>query len=252
MEADYKIVIPARMASERLPGKPLLDVCGKTLIQRVWECAGDSSASEVIIATDDKQILTAAQEFGANALMTSQNHTSGSDRIAEVIQQMNWPDETVVVNLQGDEPEMPAECLDQVATLLGQDSEAVAASLYQQIDEPGEINDPSAVKVVLDPRNRALYFSRAVIPAIAKWSSLKAALEAGQTWNRHIGLYAYRAGALKHFTSMAPSPLEQIEKLEQLRILENGGAILMAEARSPVPAGVDTPWDLERVQRAFS
>ena len=251
MNTEYKIVIPARAASERLPGKPLLDVAGQPLLQRVWSCAKKSRASDVVIATDDQAILDAAVGFGARALMTASHHQSGSDRIAECIQKLGWPDEAVVVNLQGDEPEMPAECLDQVAVMLGSDGSADAASLYQEIRDPDEIRDPNAVKVVVDAQGRALYFSRSVVPACRQWPSLEAAVAAGCSWKRHIGLYAYRAGALRRFTSLEPSLLEQAERLEQLRILESGGAIAMAAALRPVPAGVDTPGDLERVRLAF-
>lgn len=251
MKTDYKIVIPARAASERLPGKPLLDVGGQTLLQRVWACANNAGARDVVIATDDQEILEAALGFGAKALMTRRDHASGSDRIAECIDLLNWPDETLVVNLQGDEPEMPPECLDQVARILSDDSAADAASLYQEIDDPQEIRDPNAVKVVVDSRGRALYFSRSVIPACRQWASVEQAVTAGHAWKRHIGLYAYRAGALKRFTHLEPSPLEQSERLEQLRILESGGRIVMAAAQSAVPAGVDTPADLERVRKTF-
>ncbi|HKJ15755.1 MAG TPA: 3-deoxy-manno-octulosonate cytidylyltransferase [Xanthomonadales bacterium] len=250
-KADYRIVIPARAASERLPGKPLQDICGQTLLQRVWSCAGKSSATEIIIATDDQQIQKAAKAFGARALMTDSNHNSGSDRIAECMEQLSWPDDTVVVNLQGDEPEMPATCLDQVANMLMAHPDADAASLYQSISCEKEISDSNAVKVVVDEQGRALYFSRAVIPAVRGHDSIESAVKAGQSWKRHIGLYAYRAGALRHFTSLPPSPLEKSERLEQLRILESGGFIVMAHALVPVPAGVDTPEDLERVRRAF-
>jgi len=251
MSLDFRIVIPARMASERLPGKPLLDVGGKPLIQRVWECARRSGASEAVIATDDEEIRKAAAAFGAKCQMTRVDHASGSDRIAECVDVLGWPDMTVVVNLQGDEPEMPSECLDQVSALLEEDASADAASLYQTIDDLAEIRDPNAVKVVVSAEGRALYFSRSVIPAHRAWDSLESAIEAGETWKRHIGLYAYRASALRRFTGLGPTPLERMERLEQLRILESGGAIAMAEAERSVPAGVDTPGDLERIRRAF-
>lgn len=250
MSTEFRIVIPARMASERLPGKPLRDVCGKTLIERVWDCARASAASEVVIATQDEAICEVVSGFGAECVMTRPDHASGSDRIAECIETLGWPADTVVVNLQGDEPLLPAECLDQVAGLLAGDTGAHAASLYHPTCDPDEIRDPNAVKVVVDGRGRALYFSRSVVPRPHR-DGLEEALEAGHRWNRHIGLYAYRAGALQHFTGLAPTPLERMERLEQLRILESGGVIAMAAACRPVPAGVDTPGDLERVCRAF-
>ena len=251
MNIEYRIVIPARMASERLPGKPLLAIAGKSLIQRVWDCANCAAAAEVVIATDNEAILEAATEFGARCLMTRSDHASGSDRIAECVDQLAWPDETVVVNLQGDEPLMPSECLDQVATLLDRDTGAMAASLYHVIDDADEISNPNAVKVVIDGRGRALYFSRSVIPSHRPWATLDAALADGCAWKRHVGLYAYRAGALKRMAALQPTRLERMERLEQLRILESGGAIAMAQAVRPVPAGVDTPADLDRVRRAF-
>jgi 3-deoxy-manno-octulosonate cytidylyltransferase (CMP-KDO synthetase) len=251
MSTDYRIVIPARMASERLPGKPLLDVCGKPLLQRVWECATRSSAAEVLIATDDEQIRDAAFGFGADCQMTRTDHSSGSDRIAECLETLGWPDDTLVVNLQGDEPEMPPECLDQVAALLDRDVGADAASLYQEIDDPEEIRDPNAVKIVIGKQGRAIYFSRSVIPAHRAWKSIEAAIESGERWKRHVGLYAYRAQALKRFAAHPPTPLELLERLEQLRIIESGGVIAMAKAARPVPGGVDTPEDLERVRRVF-
>lgn len=251
MSTDFRIVIPARAASERLPGKPLLDVGGQPLLQRVWACACRSDASEVVIATDDGGILNAAREFGANVLMTDPDHPSGSDRIAECIDLLDWSMDTVVVNLQGDEPEMPAQCLNQVAAILAGHPAADAASLFQEIDDPDEIRDPNAVKVVVDGEGRALYFSRSAIPLCRQWDTIEEAVANGARWKRHIGLYAYRAGALKRFTGLDPSPLEQAEKLEQLRILESGGAIVMAPALQPVPAGVDTPADLERVRHVF-
>lgn len=250
MSNDFRIVIPARMASERLPGKPLRNVCGRPLIERVWDCARASAASEVVIATQDEAIREAASGFGAECVMTRPDHASGSDRIAECIGILGWPADTVVVNLQGDEPLMPAECLDQVAGLLDGDARADAASLCQPTSDPDEIRDPNVVKVVVDGRGRALYFSRSVVPRPHR-DGLEEALEAGHRWNRHIGLYAYRAGALRHFAGLEPTPLERMERLEQLRILESGGIIAMAPAARSVPAGVDTPEDLERVCRAF-
>jgi 3-deoxy-manno-octulosonate cytidylyltransferase (CMP-KDO synthetase) len=251
MSIEYSIVIPARMASERLPGKPLQDVCGAPLIQRVWECAGRSGAARVVIATQDEAIQSAAHGFGAHCEMTRPDHLSGSDRIAECVERLEWADDTLVVNLQGDEPLMPPECLDQVASLLAHDGGADAASLFHVTVDANEIRDPNAVKVTVDCEGRALYFSRSVIPGHRSWPSLEDAIEAGCSWKRHIGLYAYRAGALKRFAKMGPSELEQMERLEQLRILESGATIAMARAVSPVPAGVDTPDDLERVRRIF-
>ena len=239
------------MASERLPGKPLLDVCGKPLIQRVWACATASNAGQVVVATDDDAIRAAVEAFGGQCVMTREDHSSGSDRIAECLDLLGWPDDTIVVNLQGDEPLMPAECLDQVAGLLVRDGGAGVASLYQGIDDPAEVRNPNAVKVVTDTGGRALYFSRSVVPGLRAAQSVEAALATGVRWKRHIGLYAYRAAALRRFTATPPTPLETAERLEQLRFLESGVLIAMAATVKPVPPGVDTPEDLERARLAF-
>lgn len=248
MSAEYQIVIPARMASQRLPGKPLLSIAGRSLLEHVFRQACKSGASGVVIATDDRKIRDAAAAFGAEALMTSQSHQSGSDRIAECADQLGWTDEQLIVNLQGDEPLMPPACLDQVAGLLAGDPQADVASLFWPLDKAEEIDNPNAVKVVVSQSGHALYFSRSVVPYPRKGSGMAAALESGITWKRHIGLYAYRAGALRAFAAMQATPLEATEKLEQLRFLETGRRIRMEQACAFIPTGVDTPGDLERVR----
>lgn len=248
MSSGYHIVIPARMASQRLPGKPLLDICGKTLIERVHQRACLSRARSVVIATDDREIERVALGFGANVVMTSPEHSSGSDRIAECADRLEWDDETVIVNLQGDEPLMPAVCLDQAAVLLAEDERADVASLYWPIHDAEEVADPNVVKVVTATDGGAIYFSRSVIPHARGYADVQSALEGGLRWKRHIGLYAYRAAALRAFTSSPPTALEAIEKLEQLRFLEAGRRIAMAKAVEFIPAGVDTQSDLERVR----
>lgn len=245
---DYCIVIPARMASTRLPGKPLARLAGLSLLQHVYQCATASSAKQIVIATDDERIAQHVKSFAAKVIMTSTEHQSGSDRIAELVTTLQWPDETIIVNLQGDEPLMPAACLDQVASLLATDSQADMASLYWPIDSAAEARDPNAVKVVVAQSGSALYFSRSLVPYPRDWSSLEEALSQGMRWYRHVGLYAYRAGALKRFSRVSPTPLESAEKLEQLRLLESGGRIAMAQACICIPPGVDTPEDLERVE----
>jgi len=249
--SDYYIVIPARMASRRLPGKPLLDIAGRPLIEHVYRRACSASAKEVVIATDDAQILEVARAFGAQVIMTSQAHQSGSDRIAEVADHLGWGDEQLLVNLQGDEPLMPGACLDQVAAMLDGDSSADVASLYWPLDEREEISDPNVVKVVTTGSGHALFFSRSVLPFPRHWGDLESALRTGFRWQRHVGLYAYRAGALRAFTGMQPTPLETSEKLEQLRFLESGRKIRMAKACQFIPAGVDTEHDLERIRRVI-
>ena len=244
----YHIVIPARFASERLPGKVLLDLAGQSLLQRVWQRATRSAAQSVVIATDDERIVTAAGAFGAQVVMTSSDHQSGSDRIAECAELLDWPDEHLIVNLQGDEPLMPAACLDQVAALLDQRTDCEVASLYWPITEAAEVENPNAVKVVTDSEDRALYFSRSPIPYARAYTDMDAALAAGIVWKRHLGLYAYRLAALRRYTSSPPTPLEMAEHLEQLRIMEQGGRIAMARACEFIPAGIDTQDDLQRVR----
>ncbi len=248
MTVRYNIVIPARMASQRLPGKPLLDIGGKPLIEHVHDRACMSAAQAVVIATDDPGIMRVADGFGATAVMTSAAHASGSDRIAECIDFLGWPDDTLIVNLQGDEPLMPPACLDQAAALLAEDHAAEVASLYWPLSSREELSDPNVVKVVTARDGAALYFSRSPIPYVREPADIGEAMGSGGLWNRHIGLYAYRASALRAFTTLPPTPLERVERLEQLRFLESGRRIVMAQAVEFIPAGVDTLEDLRRVQ----
>jgi 3-deoxy-manno-octulosonate cytidylyltransferase (CMP-KDO synthetase) len=248
----YHIVIPARFASERLPGKVLLDLAGKPMLQHVWQRANESAAESVVIATDDDRIVAAADAFGAKAVMTRSDHQSGSDRIAECASLLGWGDDQLVVNLQGDEPMMPAACLNQVAELLNRRSDCEVASLYWPISEGEEAQNPNAVKVVVDGNDCALYFSRLPIPFARGFDDLDDAIEAGIEWKRHLGLYAYRLGALQRYTNSAQSPLESAEKLEQLRFMEQGERIAMSKACEFIPAGIDTPEDLERARTLIS
>jgi 3-deoxy-manno-octulosonate cytidylyltransferase (CMP-KDO synthetase) len=245
---DYYIVIPARMASQRLPGKPLASLAGLSLLHHVYLCASKSSAKRIVVATDDEAIATHARSFASRVMLTSTEHQSGSDRIAEVVSAQQWPDQAIVVNLQGDEPLMPAACLDQVAALLAADPSADMASLFWPISNAQEARDPNVVKVVVAQAGNALYFSRSLLPYPRDYPNLDDALSQGMRWNRHVGLYAYRAAALKRFSRLRPTPLELTEKLEQLRMLESGGRIAMAEACDFIPPGVDTPEDLARVE----
>ena len=244
----YHIVIPARFASERLPGKVLLDLAGCSLLQRVWQRARESSAESIVIATDDETIVSVAEGFGAQVVLTSPDHQSGSDRIAECAAILGWPDEHLVVNLQGDEPLMPPACLDQVAAVLDERPDCEVASLYWPITEASEVVNPNAVKVVTDSKGRAMYFSRSPIPFARSFASVTEAIKSGIEWKRHLGLYAYRLEALRRYTSCSPTPLEKSERLEQLRIMEQGGRIAMARACEFIPAGIDTPEDLHRVR----
>ena len=249
---SYNIVIPARMASERLPGKPMAMIQGHPLVEHVYRRAAASAAQEVVIATDSADIHSAAAAFGAKAVMTSESHTSGSDRIAEAADLLGWADDVLIVNLQGDEPLMPPRCLDQVAELLLHDPGADVASLYWPVQDQEQATDPNVVKVVTGRDGAALYFSRSEIPYARNPAAVRAASHGQYAWKRHIGLYAYRAAALRAFSAMAPSPLEATEKLEQLRFLESGHRIVMAAACEFIPAGVDTPEDLERARKLIA
>jgi 3-deoxy-manno-octulosonate cytidylyltransferase (CMP-KDO synthetase) len=251
MSAAYHIVIPARLASERLPDKPLLEIGGRPMIEHVYRRASESSARTVVVATDSRRVFEVVSAFGGTAVMTAKDHQSGTDRIAECADLMGWPDDVVVVNLQGDEPLMPAACLDQAAYVIEQSGTADVATLYWPIDSAHEVEDSNVVKVVADAAGQALYFSRSVIPH-PRNQGVEDAMRAGSVWNRHIGLYAYSVRALRAFSSLSVSPLERLEKLEQLRFLEAGFRIAVAQACCFIPAGVDTPDDLERVRQLIS
>ena len=241
----YRVVIPARYGSTRLPGKPLIDLAGKPMIVRVAEQALTSSTSGVVVATDDSRVVDALRGSGAEAMLTRSDHRSGSDRVMEVVEAKGWPDDEIVVNVQGDEPLIPPVVIDQVAALI--DDECDVATLGEPITEPADVFDPNIVKVVADRRRRAIYFSRAPIPWHRDGFGGGPPARIGTAWRRHIGIYAYRAGALRAFVSYPPSPLEKLEALEQLRLMEHGHAIAVAEADAPVPGGVDTPADVDRV-----
>ena len=245
----YRVVIPARFASTRLPGKPLLKIAGKPLIQWVYERARRSRASEVLVATDDERIAATAAGFGAAVVMTSIQHASGTDRIAEVAARRQWDDAQVVVNLQGDEPLMPEELIDQAAGLLESHPDADISTLAARITGLNAYLDPNVVKVVTGAQQRALYFSRAPIP----WhrDAAPAGLSSQRSYGharRHIGIYAYRCGALRRLAAIAPTPLEQLEKLEQLRPLEHGFDMRVADASVLPGPDVNTPEDVMRVE----
>jgi 3-deoxy-manno-octulosonate cytidylyltransferase (CMP-KDO synthetase) len=243
----YRVVIPARYDSSRLPGKALLPLAGKPMLQWVHERARSAKAAEVIIATDDERIATAARGFGAEVAMTARSHVSGTDRIAEVARARGWGDTDIVVNVQGDEPLIPPAVIDQVAQLLAANPRADIATLAARIDQLNDFNDPNLVKVACDTGGRALYFSRAPIP----WNrDTPTALTPASL--RHIGIYAYRVGALRRLAGLPASRLEQIEKLEQLRALENGLEIRVALAVERPLADVNTAADLERAERALN
>jgi len=245
---SFHVAIPARHGSTRFPGKVLAPIQGKPMLQWVYERALASGARDVLIATDDAAIAAAAKVFGAAARMTSAEHASGTDRLAELAAIEGWPEEDIVVNVQGDEPLIPPAIIRQVAELLDSDPQAAIATLATPIESLEEFLDPNAVKVVADSKGRALYFSRAPVPwdrdgAPAGLSSQRSFTGA----RRHIGIYAYRVRALRLLTSLAPTPLERAEKLEQLRALENGLVIRVADAAERPGPDVNTAEDLERV-----
>ncbi len=244
----YVVVIPSRYDSTRLPGKALANIGGRPLIEWVWRCAELSGAQRVIVATDDDRIATACSGFGASVCMTRRDHHSGTDRLAEVAQHEAWADQTVVVNLQGDEPDTAPENLDAVAQCLVDHPDAAMATLSVPLTDEREFQDPNCVKVVTDKNGYALYFSRAAIP-----SSREPMLpNPPAIASRHIGLYAYRAGFLARYAQLSAAPLESIESLEQLRVLWHGERIAVATAPQRPGPGVDTPDDLERVRRDFA
>ncbi len=247
MTEKVVIAIPSRYGATRLPGKPLREIAGKALISHVIERALSFANCSVVVATDDPRIADIASAYGVTPVMTRAEHPTGSDRLAEVAAKLGWRDETIVVNLQGDEPMMPISCLTAVVEALSEDTSAAAATLMTPILQMHEVLDPSCVKVVVDLRGRALYFSRAPIPwARDTWAQTREQLPTTPIY-RHLGLYAYRSGTLRRFAGLAQSPLEKTESLEQLRLLENGLPIAIRVAPEAIPAGVDTEADLHRV-----
>lgn len=237
----FVVIIPARYASSRLPGKPLADIAGKSMIERVYQQAMLSGASQVVVATDDARIEAEVLRFGGQVFLTSAEHNSGTERLAEVVTQLNLTADTIVVNVQGDEPFIPPSIIKQVATNLAAQSKANMATLAVAIDSIEEIQNPNVVKVVCDQQGYALYFSRSAIP-FDRDSAFSADIVAD--YRRHIGIYAYRAEFIQRYVQWPASRLEQIECLEQLRVLWQGEAIHVATALETPAVGVDTPADL--------
>jgi 3-deoxy-manno-octulosonate cytidylyltransferase (CMP-KDO synthetase) len=247
---DFVVAIPARYAASRLPGKPLRLLAGEPLVLHVARRALAAGAREVWVAADDERIAAALDGSGVRIAMTSTEHVSGTDRLAECARIAGWHDDTLVVNLQGDEPFAPAEGIRAVATLL-RDSGADMATLAAPITDADTLFDPNAVKVVRAASGNALYFSRAPVPwPRDAFAADRSRLPDGApgTWQRHIGIYAYHAGFLQRFAAMPPGRLEQIESLEQLRVLEAGFRIAVAPTPAPFPPGVDTAEDLARAE----
>ena len=249
----FHVIIPARYASSRLPGKPLLDIAGKPMLQHVCERAMESGAASVTVATDDRRIVEAVESFGMTSCMTSENHSSGTERLAEAAAIIGLGAEDIVVNLQGDEPLMPPSLLAQVAGILDGDHGADMSTLCTRIHTAAELFDPHVVKVVMDRVGNALYFSRAVIPwdrdAFAVTTE---ALPDEAIHFRHLGIYAYRVGFLEAYVTKEACELERMESLEQLRVLWHGGRIHVAEAEQVPGHGVDTAEDLDNVRSLFA
>ena len=248
---DFIAVIPARFASTRLPGKPLLEIAGEPMVAHVWRRAAASAASRVVVATDDARIRDAMTPLGAEVVMTRDDHPSGTDRLAEVADTLGLADDAVLVNVQGDEPLLPPELIDQVAGRLMRDEGASVATLAESIGDVDTLFNPNVVKVTRAASGRALSFSRAPMPWDREGFREPPTLLTTDAWLRHIGLYAYRASFLRAFSQWLPAPIEQLEQLEQLRALHYGHAIQVALAEQTPGAGVDTAEDLERVRAHF-
>lgn len=245
---QFTVIIPARYDSSRFPGKVLVDINGKPMVQHVYERALESGASRVIVATDDARVAKCVSDFGGTYCMTGSHHESGTERLAEVVDVEGLLSHELVVNVQGDEPFIPAQNIQQVAENLHQHPEAEMATLAVKITNVEEAFNPNAVKVVTDKLGYALYFTRSTVPYDrARFLDSEDIDEIGDYYLRHIGVYAYRAGFIKQYVNMAPSGLEQIESLEQLRVLWHGEKIHVDEARKRPPTGVDTPEDLDNL-----
>ncbi|MBT7308811.1 MAG: 3-deoxy-manno-octulosonate cytidylyltransferase [Gammaproteobacteria bacterium] len=245
---DFSVIIPARYGSSRLPAKPLLPLHGRPLVLHVLERAQACGAKQVCVATDDQRIADVVAAAGGEVCMTRRDHNSGTDRLAEVVDQLALGEDEVVVNLQGDEPQMPSELIQQVASDMITHADASVTTLYQPIGDRETLFNPNAVKVVTDEQGYALYFSRAPIPWNRDTFSTPEQAEV-ELHLRHIGLYSYRVGFLRRYTAWSPSPLEQLESLEQLRVLWKGERIHLTEAVQDPGHGIDTAEDLEQAER---
>ncbi|NMG48407.1 3-deoxy-manno-octulosonate cytidylyltransferase [Azoarcus communis] len=253
MSSRFRVVVPARHASTRLPGKPLADIGGKPMVVRVMERALASGAGEVWVATDHEAVRDAVLAAGGKVLMTRPDHPTGTDRLAEVALTLGWSDDDIVVNVQGDEPLIDPALVTAVADALAADDGAAIATAAHPILDVAEVFNPNVVKVVCDARQRAMYFSRAPIPwARDAWATQRDALPVDLPVLRHVGLYAYRVGFLKSYSALAPAPIEHWEALEQLRALWHGYPISVIRLEGAPAAGVDTPEDLARVRAIFA
>lgn len=240
---DFRIVIPARYQSSRLPGKVLLDIAGKSMLQHVYEKACQSGAKSIVIATDDERIKKTAENFGATVCMTQATHPSGTDRIAEAVNLLNYDDDDIVVNVQADEPLLPVSLIQQVANNLAIHTEAGIATLCERMHDEEKIQNPNTVKVVMDAKGFALYFSRSIIPWSPSFSG---------EYYRHIGLYAYRVDFIQRYVNWPHCPLEKVESLEQLRALWHGEKIHVGMAQEPSKQDVNTEDDLQKVREILA
>ena len=241
---SFTVIIPARYASTRLPGKALADIVGKPMVAHVVDRARESKASRVIVATDHQEIIDALDGVNCEVCLTSEDHQSGSDRLAEVVQTLNIADDEIIVNVQGDEPMIPGRLIDQVANSLINAKDAAMSTAARKIVNLDLVDDPNIVKVVFTHSGRAMYFSRACIPFARDERKADA-------WH-HIGIYAYRSAFLKRYHSLSPSLIEQTESLEQLRVLDNGEHIMVEQVDYETGIGVDTPADLEKIRLLMS
>jgi len=248
--ADY-IIIPVRYDSSRLPGKALLDLCGKPMVQRVYESACKTKIKNIIVATDNEKVAACVNSFGGEVCMTSTQHRSGTERIAEAIDTLGLADHDVVINMQGDECFVPAEVIHQLLDDFEQETMQVS-TLCEPIKMIDEIFDPNVVKIVMDQQGFALYFSRAPVPWDRATFDKNPDISADYIAYRHIGIYGYRAGLIRRYVQLTPSPLEKIEFLEQLRLLWHGEKIHVLQASKPTGIGIDTPTDLELARQMIT
>lgn len=249
----FRVIIPARYASSRFPGKPLADLAGRAMVLHVCERAAASGAQAVTVATDDARIADAVRAGGHTALMTRVDHASGTDRLAEAVEKLALADDEIIVNVQGDEPLIDPGLIAQVAEALDSRSDAVVSTACHPMRDAQDIFNPNVVKVVLDAKGYALYFSRAPIPwARDAYAGGGREPPAGLPCYRHAGIYGYRAGFLRRYAGLAPSPLEHFEALEQLRVLWHGYRIAVSVSEREVPPGVDTPQDLDKIRRLIA
>jgi len=249
---NFKVIIPARYASSRLPGKMLAEIGGTTMIEQVVARANESQASEVIVATDDERIADAVKNANCRLCMTRKDHESGSDRLAETVSKLSLQDQEIVVNVQGDEPLLPGELINEVAKSLIDDTDAQMSTAARSFDSMSDFQDPNAVKVVINQAGRAMYFSRAAIPYLRDQDAVQSSVLPNNLVWHHLGIYAYRVGFLKSYQSLPASAVEQAESLEQLRVLDNGGVIAVHTTDLDVGFGVDTAEDLERARSIFA